>query len=227
MGKITGLIFDFNGTLLFDGAAHTAAWKAFLQEKTGHLLTDREMLEQVQGRPNPEILRHFLGDLTEAEVARLSEEKEEKYRELCLQPNDWFRLAPGVEELFDRLQGRLPFTIATSSEWGNVAFYFAHLGIGRWFTPETVVFADGKMAGKPAPDIYRKAMALLGKAPEECAVFEDSLAGILSAKNAGAGKIVGIASDWSREKLLQVDGVTDVISDFRMIEENLNWLEID
>lgn len=222
--KITALIFDFNGTLLFDTEAHSHAWREFLQEQTGRVITDDEMREKVQGRPNPEILRHFFGELTEEEILAYSEQKEGKYRELCLRENGWFCLVPGVEEMFDRLrEEKIPFTIATSSGWDNVSFYFEQLGLDRWFTPKTLIFADGKMAGKPAPDIYLWAMKLLGKKPEECAVFEDSLAGIASARNAGAGKIVGIDSDWSREQLLQTEGVTEVLSDFCDVEKKLVW----
>ena len=221
---ISALIFDFNGTLLFDTEAHSTAWREFLQEKTGRVITDTEMRESVQGRPNPEILRHFLGKLSDEEIRVYAGQKEAKYRELCLRENDWFRLVPGVEAMFDRLREMgVPFTIATSSEWENVSFYFEQLGLGRWFTPETLVFADGKMAGKPAPDIYLRAMRLLGKEPEECAVFEDSMAGIASARNAGAGKIVAVDSDWDRETLLKTDGVTDVLSDFRTVDSDLPW----
>lgn len=225
--RITALIFDFNGTLLFDTEAHSSAWREFLQEQIGRLITEDEMREKVQGRPNPEILRHFLGELTDAEVQAYSDKKEEKYRELCLQGNSWFKLVPGVEEMFSRMTEKgIPFTIATSSGWDNVSFYFEHLGLGRWFMPETLIFADGKMAGKPAPDIYLRAMKLLGKEPGECAVFEDSLAGIASARNAGAGKIVGIDSDWSREALLQTEGVTEVLSDFFGVEKKLKWFPV-
>ena len=79
------------------------------------------------------------------------------------------------------------------------------------------------MAGKPAPDIYLRAMKLLGKEPGQCAVFEDSMAGIASARNAGAGKIVAVDSDWDRETLLKTDGVTDVLSDFRTVDSDLPW----
>ena len=76
---ITALIFDFNGTLLFDTPAHASAWKEFLQEK-GCPVTDEDVRTRIQGRPNPEILRTFLGELTDEQVAALAEEKEAKYR---------------------------------------------------------------------------------------------------------------------------------------------------
>ena len=211
---VRGCIFDFNGTLLFDTPAHADAWRAFLLEK-GIAVSDTDIQKHIQGRPNPDILRHFLGELTDQEILTCSKRKEEKYRAVCLQKNDWFRLVDGVPEMFDRLQAEgVPFTIATSSQWDNVSFYFEHLGLDRWFTPETLVFDDGKMRGKPAPDIYLRAMALIGCRPDECAVFEDSLSGIQAGRAAGAGWIIAVDSDLDREKLLRVEGVSRVISNF-------------
>ena len=211
---VRGCIFDFNGTLLFDTPAHADAWRAFLLEE-GIAVTDADIQKHIQGRPNPDILRHFLGELTDQEILTCSKRKEEKYRAVCLQKNDWFRLVDGVSEMFDRLRAKgAPFTIATSSQWDNVSFYFEHLGLDRWFTPETLVFDDGKMRGKPAPDIYLRAMALIGCRPDECAVFEDSLSGIQAGRAAGAGWIIAVDSDLDREKLLRVEGVSRVISNF-------------
>ena len=211
---VRGCIFDFNGTLLFDTPAHADAWRAFLLEE-GVAVTDADIQKHIQGRPNPDILRHFLGELTDQEILTCSKRKEEKYRAVCLQKNDWFRLVDGVPEMFDRLQAEgVPFTIATSSQWDNVSFYFEHLALDRWFTPETLVFDDGKMRGKPAPDIYLRAMALIGCRPDECAVFEDSLSGIQAGRAAGAGWIIAVDSDLDREKLLRVEGVSRVISNF-------------
>ena len=211
---VRGCIFDFNGTLLFDTPAHADAWRAFLLEE-GIAVTEADIQKHIQGRPNPDILRHFLGELTDQEILTCSKRKEEKYRAVCLQKNDWFRLVDGVPEMFDRLRAEgVPFTIATSSQWDNVSFYFEHLGLDRWFTPETLVFDDGKMRGKPAPDIYLRAMALIGCRPDECAVFEDSLSGIQAGRAAGAGWIIAVDSDLDREKLLRVEGVSRVISNF-------------
>ena len=211
---VRGCIFDFNGTLLFDTPAHADAWRAFLLEE-GVAVTDADIQKHIQGRPNPDILRHFLGELTDQEILTCSKRKEEKYRAVCLQKNDWFRLVDGVPEMFDRLRAEeVPFTIATSSQWDNVSFYFEHLGLDRWFTPETLVFDDGKMRGKPAPDIYLRAMALIGCRPDECAVFEDSLSGIQAGRAAGAGWIIAVDSDLDREKLLRGEGVSRVISNF-------------
>lgn len=45
------------------------------------------------------------------------------------------------------------------------------------------------MRGKPAPDLFLLAARTLGVAPEDCVVFEDSVAGVTAAVAAG---MVGI-----------------------------------
>ena len=57
-------------------------------------------------------------------------------------------------------------------------------------------------------------MALIGCRPDECAVFEDSLSGLQAGRAAGAGWIIAVDSDLDREKLLRVEGVSRVVSNF-------------
>lgn len=217
---VEGCVFDFNGTLLFDTPAHADAWREFLREE-GIIVSDADIQKHIQGRPNPDILRHFFGELTDEKIRTYAERKEEKYRAVCLRHPEWFRLVDGVAQMFDWMRGmEFPFTIATSSQWGNVSFYFEHLGLDRWFTPESIVFDNGKMAGKPAPDIYLKAMQLIDCRSEKCMVFEDSLSGIRSGHAAGAGWIIAVDSDLDREMLQQIESVSGVISDFRTVLED-------
>lgn len=54
----------------------------------------------------------------------------------------------------------------------------------------------------------------LGVAPGECVVVEDSFAGIESARRAGAGRIVAIATSNPREALAKLPGVDVVVDDF-------------
>ena len=93
--------------------------------------------------------------LTQEQVWELIERKETIYRELCLQDEERFRLAPGAAELLDWLcEHGIPHTIATASEIRNVRFFREHFGLDRWFDPRRIVYDDGTFSGKPAPDIY-------------------------------------------------------------------------
>ena len=45
-------------------------------------------------------------------------------------------------------------TIATMSEWDNVEFYIKEFNLGKWFDLDKIVYSDGTIPGKPAPDIF-------------------------------------------------------------------------
>ena len=57
--------------------------------------------------------------------------------------------------------------------------------------PRVLVGADDVAQGKPAPDGYLKAAAALGVAPERCVVIEDTPAGAMAGRAAGA-TVIGV-----------------------------------
>ena len=182
-----GAIFDFNGTILWDTAFHDKAFDTFLDRHNVQLTKDEKRLK-IHGKPNPDIMREIFGNqLTDSEVNDFAQEKEQIYRDLIL--ND-LRFAPGAEDLFNFLkESGIPFTIATSADIENVNFYFEHMHLDRWFSLDSVTYNDGSFRGKPFPDIFRIAASKLGLATHETIIFEDSVAGIIAAEKAGAGKI--------------------------------------
>ncbi|MCI8505960.1 MAG: HAD family phosphatase [Lachnospiraceae bacterium] len=192
---MTGVIFDFNGTMLFDEKFQELSWRSFIGEKAGREITDTEFQEYIHGRNADVSLPYFLKrDLSREEVIKLEEEKEKIYRDLCLQSED-FRLADGLPKFLDLLKKRdVPMTIATASGWNNVEFFFDHLGLGKWFPIHKVVYNDGTVPGKPEPDLYLLAADKLQKDIRDCVVFEDSISGIESAKRAGAKTIIKVDS---------------------------------
>lgn len=208
-------IFDFNGTLFWDTAFHDQAFDIFL-EKYGVRLTDEEKRVKIHGKGNPDIMRSILGaGLTDAEVDKMAQEKELIYRQLCV--ND-MPFAPGAEDLFNFLKtDGILMTIATSSGIENVDFYFEHMQLGRWFDMEKLAYNDGTFRGKPHPDVFQVAARKLNLEPQETVVFEDSVAGILSAEAAEAGKIYIVNSygeNYSRFS-------HDIITDFCQVDREL------
>ena len=188
-----GVIFDFNGTLFWDTAFHNQAFDIFLDKHQRHL-TDDEKRIKIHGKTNPDIMKGIFGDdLTDLEIEDLSQEKELIYRKLCV--ND-LHFAPGAEDLFVFLSAsKIPFTIATSAGIENVDFYFEHMNLNRWFKLDDIVYNDGSFRGKPFPDIFLAAAKKLKLLPQETLMFEDSVAGIQAAENAGAGKIYIVNSN--------------------------------
>ena len=92
------------------------------------------------------------------------------------------RLKPGCLELLDAAEG-LPAAVASSSPLRLI-----HAVLDRFaLTPRFAAIVSGESVAspKPAPDIFLRAAAALGVAPDHCAVCEDSLAGATAGRAAG------------------------------------------
>ena len=207
------LIFDFNGVLWWDGHLQDKAWKAYSSELRGYPLSDEEMDVHVHGRNNRYTLEYLLGEeAIGSRLQQMSEEKETVYRSLCLDQGANFKLSPGAEEFLDFLVERqIPRTIATASAKPNVDFFVQQLELGRWFDVSQIIYDDGVKAGKPAPDFFLQAAAVLAKNPRTCVVIEDSRSGIAAASAAGIGMIIALGPKENRQELEQIPGVDRVI----------------
>jgi len=109
-----GVVFDFNGTLLWDMDLHNQVWKSLGAEYRGHELTDDELNHHVIGRTNAEIWPWLLGHTpSAAELHRLSEAKEATYRDL---------LVPGLSWPSGRLPGRRTWSFTSRSSGWSAGF---------------------------------------------------------------------------------------------------------
>lgn len=223
MQKFKGIIFDFNGTLYWDSPLHKQAWREYSKILRGTMFTDEEMVKHMFGRTNELIIQYLIGRQPSPEmVEKYGDEKEELYRQMCLKDKENFHLAKGAPEFLDYLkENHIPMTIATMSDKKNVDFYVKHFHIDKWFDMDKVVYSDGKIPGKPAPDIYIIAAKKLGLKPEECIVVEDALSGITAAKDAGIGKIIAICSEEPPELYKNIPSVTGIIKDFYEFDRTL------
>lgn len=205
---ISGVIFDFNGTLFWDTKLHNKAWDIFLT-KHNLYLSDEDKFQKMHGKNNKDLfISLFNRSLSEEEIQKYTLEKEGLYQKLCLQTD--MVLAPGVIDFLDFLKiNKIPFTIATASGKENLDFYFEHLPLTNWFEYDKVIYNNGKIKGKPDPQIYQLAMNMINRRPEEILIFEDAVAGLQSAKNAQAGKIIVVDSndddytDWKNYQIIK------------------------
>ena len=221
--KYSGIIFDFNGTLFWDSKKHLEAWREYSKKLRGHAFSDEEMQKYMFGRTNEDIIKYLIGRQPEKElVLKCQNEKEAIYRDMCAKDPENFKLAKGAEEFLDYLcKNEIPHTIATMSEEINVKFFIKSFGLEKWFDINKIVYDDGKIKGKPEPDIYLKAAKNLGLKPEDCIVVEDALSGIESAYRAGIGRIVAIESMETRELYSKIQAVDDIIADFDDFDRNI------
>jgi len=218
-----GIIFDFNGTLYWDSQLHYDAWREYSGLLRDEPFTDEEMREKMFGHTNSDIIEYLIGKKPSQEIVeKYGKEKEAVYRKRCLLEPDKFKLAPGAIELLDYLkENNIPRSIATMSEWDNVEFYIKEFRLEKWFDLDKIVYSDGTIPGKPAPDIFLIAAKRIGLKPEECIVVEDAIAGINSAKNAGIGKIIAIASLEPIEFYEKIDGIFNIINNFYEFDKSI------
>lgn len=225
--KYKGIIFDFNGTLLFDSEKHLEAWREYSKQLRGTPFTDEEMRDYMFGRTNEDIIAYAIGKKPDPElVNKLGLEKEAVYREMCRKEGDNLKLAPHAEEFLDFLcENDIPHTIATMSGIENVEFYIEQFNLKKWFDIDKIVYANGKIPGKPAPDIYLIAAQNLELDPKDCIVVEDAVSGINAAENAGIGKIIAMASMEPVELYENMPSVGEIITDFNQLDRSQFYLK--
>ena len=222
MKRYKSVIFDFNGTLVFDTANHDRVWKIITSKYREKPFSDEELEKNIHGRTNKAIFEYITGrELNAAEVDKFSTEKELIYQKLCREDKN-FRLIRGAEDFLNYLRdNKIPRTIATASNRMNVDFYVEMLHLERWFDLDKIVYDDGTLEGKPSPDIYEKAAKNLQTKPEDCIVFEDAILGIESASRAGIGKIIAVVGDKSKQLSGEEKfGVKERIENFSDFERN-------
>lgn len=203
-----GAIFDMDGVIVDNMEYHAKAWEEFFHRYDPPMELEEFMLQF--GRTNRDLFQVlFDRELTEEEVVRYGEEKEELYRELYaphVEP------LPGLIEFLKELkQAGNSLAVATSAPRVNLEFLFDRLPLRSLF--DAAIDSSDVFLGKPDPEIFLKAAAKLNRAPSQCVVFEDSFAGIQAGRNAGM-KVVGLATSHAPDKL---EGSDLVIGDFVQI----------
>ena len=184
------LIFDMDGVIVDSNPLHREAWRAF--NRRHGLETTDAMVERTYGWRNDRIVRDFFGaDLPAGEVTARGAAKEELYREM-LDSRMEEMLVPGLRPFLERYRGA-PMAVASNAEPENVSFVLDRAGLRSYFR----VLVDGHQVShpKPHPEIYLRAAFLLGVAPSNCIVLEDSHAGIAAARSAGM-RVIGVGTTY-------------------------------
>ena len=198
--KPEAIIFDLDGTLIDNNSFHIRAWQTFYQ-KLGRTLDAEEYKTRFNGKINRDIFNYiFQKELSPEEIQEYTNEKEALYRELY-QPH--IRPVAGLTGLLKEIRkAGIPIAIATSGLPDNIRFLFDNVPIEEYF--EAIANATHVKNGKPHPEIFLKAAALIHARPEACIAFEDSVAGIRSAKAAGM-KVVALTTTHTREDVKEAD----------------------
>lgn len=191
---ITGYVFDLDGVITDTAKFHYQAWAALAQDQLDITITPA-VNELLKGRSRLDSLRAILhfghqdGRYTDAELDALATAKNDQYRTLIqtITPAD---ILPGIADLLAAITASgAPIAIASASF--NAPAIIARLGLGDVLTH---IVDPGSVAhGKPAPDLFEAAAAMIGSPAATTVAFEDASAGIAAIRAAGMFA-VGIGS---------------------------------
>lgn len=187
------VLWDMDGTIVDSADYHAEAWHAAMAPRGVHL-TD-EMFRSTFGQRNDTILRIWVGEsITDEQIRAISDEKEAAYRAIVAERG--IALLPGIARRIAQLRERgWRQAIASAAPRANVEAIIAALDLGGVI--DGFVGAEDVRHGKPDPEVFQRAAALLGAAPERCVVVEDAPAGVEAGRRAGM-RVIGVGVNHPR-----------------------------
>jgi len=174
-----GFIFDLDGVIVDTAHFHFRAWKKTANE-LGFNLTE-ELNEKLKGVSRIDSLQKILDwanvSITQEQFDKLTYDKNEDYLAYVRQMTKEDVL-PGVAAFVENLRN-WGYPIALGSASKNAKHILERVGLINRF--EAIVDGNCVTKAKPDPEVFLNAAELLHVNPEDCVVFEDSLAGIQAA----------------------------------------------
>ncbi len=214
LNPFRGFIFDIDGTMVDSMKVHLKAWKKVL-ERYGHPMSMKEIGENVYGINEEIVKRIFGGNLSKAEIEKISNEKERLFRELFNPQED---VVKGFIHFIDVLKKKnLPLVIGSAAPPENIDFFMNSLGIGHYF--EGVVHEDDVEKGKPSPEVFLKAAEIIKVPINECVVFEDSPTGAEASAKAGSKTIVVLTTK-SRSDFKDIPNIIEFVRNYTQFIED-------
>lgn len=185
--KIETIIFDLDGTLIdTEPAAALAVERCF---KNWKLEIDPKDAAFVTGRTWANAFDYLLGKYKLPVTRELAlDQVIDVYRQ-ALEKN--LPLVPGSIAAVKALAPHYPLGLVSGSHRREILWALGKMGVLTHFS--TILGSEDYPASKPAPDGYLAAMKIMKTDGKHTLVFEDSTAGIESARTAGAW-VVAITS---------------------------------
>ena len=202
---VRAVIFDFNGTLSHDEPILCEIFCELFAEH-GRPLSAQEYFDELAGLSDPEIVRAWLGR-DHPSVDEVIERRIARYRELVA---DGSSVPDPVREAVRYAAERVPVGIVSGAAREEIEPVIGAAGLAA--SIRTIVGAEDVADGKPDPAGYLRALELLdgGVEASEVVVFEDTEAGIASAKAAGL-RCIAVLGTLAPERLASADEIVPAI----------------
>jgi len=181
--RTSACIFDLDGVIVDTARYHFMAWKRLADQLGIHFTEeDNERLKGVSRIASLDII---------LEIGNVHADENQKH-EFATRKNQWYveyiskmtpdEILPGSVDFIKELR-TAGIRVAIGSASKNTPMILERVGILDLFD----AVADGNIVkkAKPDPEVFLKAAELVGVKPELCVVFEDAVAGVQAALNAG------------------------------------------
>ena len=220
--RFEACIFDLDGVIVDTAKYHYLAWKRLADDlHISFTEKDNERLKGVSRMASLEIILEIgninIDDVKKAGYAALKNKWYIDYIDK-MTPGE---ILPGALEFINALRNER-IRIALGSASRNTPLILERVHLKDMF--DAVV--DGNMVhkAKPDPAVFLKAAELLGKDPNQCVVFEDAVAGVKAALNAGM-ICIGIGSrEVLNEAQMVISGLSDIdLEKFHDLERELGY----
>jgi sugar-phosphatase len=184
--RTKAILFDMDGVLVDSAPAVERVWRKWALE---HGLDPAGVIDQAHGRRSVETIRVVAPTMN-------AEQENVKVEQMEIADKEGVTALAGAAQLLRNLPSD-QFAIVTSA---TRPLAVARLGYAGLPLPKYMVTADDVVNGKPSPEPYLKGAALLGIAPADCLVFEDTPAGVAAACAAGM-RVVALGNTYPAHEL--------------------------
>lgn len=198
--KYKCLIFDCDGVLVDSEKISAKVFHKMVSELGCHLDFET-VLEQITGTSMKEILIFF----TKCVGRELPDGFESEFRKRSYEAfKTDLHPIPGIHRLIKKIT--IPIAVASSGPLEKIKQNLTTTNLLESFDGN--IFSCYDIGSwKPEPDIYLHAAKQMGFSPDECAVIEDSLAGIKSA-SAGGFNIFGFSNHNDKAEMEKLGAIT-------------------
>jgi HAD superfamily hydrolase (TIGR01509 family) len=211
MKDLKAIIFDMDGVIVDSEPIHEQAFRQIFEEM-GYGQTHGMEFQSYYGRSDRSLWIDFVAKHRPAQsLESLIAWKQARFIDLIRQAQPVFS---AVEGLLEKLAPKHALAIASGSNHQVINEVLAMRNLRRFFP--IVVSVQDVPRGKPAPDVFLRAAALLNVPPEACCVIEDAAAGVEAALAAGM-TVIAITNSLPAEKLLRASHVVTTYAEIERL----------
>ncbi len=194
------ILFDMDGVLIDSTPAVERVWRRWAIE---HRLNPETVIQQAHGRRSVETIR--------AVAPHMDAERENlKVEQMEIDDKEGVTALPGASQMLRSLPPER-FAIVTSA---TRPLAVARLGYAQLPVPRFIITADDVREGKPSPQPFLAGAALLGVAPEDCLVFEDTPAGVAAACAANM-QVIAVSTTYSEDELKSANVIAGSLAEIQ------------